>query len=126
MSRMLARYEELIADGQLQADTAQRAAAQRLQQLQDELEAPLPKKTLFERFTATRSARPDPRGGYMWGGVGRGKSMIMDLFVETLAIERKRRVHFHAFMLDVDAWGAEARKSQVKDPLTAVATQLSR
>ena len=76
MSRMLARYEELIADGQLQADTAQRAAAQRLQQLQDELEAPLPKKTLFERFTGTRSARPDPRGVYMWGGVGRGKSMI--------------------------------------------------
>jgi len=126
MSRMLARYEELIADGQLQADTAQRAAAQRLQQLQDELEAPLPKKTLFERFTGTRSARPDPRGVYMWGGVGRGKSMIMDLFVETLAIERKRRVHFHAFMLEVDALVAEARKSQVKDPLTAVATQLSR
>ena len=126
MSRMLARYEELIADGQLQADTAQRAAAQRLQQLQDELEAPLPKKTLFERFTGARSARPDPRGVYMWGGVGRGKSMIMDLFVETLAIERKRRVHFHAFMLEVAALVAEARKNQVKDPLTAVATQLSR
>ena len=61
MSRMLARYEELIADGQLQADTAQRAAAQRLQQLQDELEAPLPKKTLFELVSELVDSTQAPR-----------------------------------------------------------------
>lgn len=125
MSGVLARYEALIADGQLQPDPAQRAAAERLERLQEELEAPLPKKTLFERLTGTRAARPDPRGVYMWGGVGRGKSMLMDLFVETLEIKRKRRVHFHAFMLEVDALVAQARKAQREDPLVSVALQLS-
>ncbi|MEP3420827.1 MAG: cell division protein ZapE [Erythrobacter sp.] len=125
MSGVIAQYEALIDDGQLQPDKAQRAAAERLQQLQDELEAPLPKKTFFERIIGTRVAPPDPRGVYMWGGVGRGKSMLMDLFVETLAIEKKRRVHFHAFMLEVDVLVAEARKAQLQDPLTAVAMRLS-
>lgn len=125
MSGVLARYEAMLADGQLQPDAAQGAAVKRLQQLQEELEAPLPKRTLFERLTGTKAARPDPRGIYMWGGVGRGKSMLMDLFVETLEIKAKRRVHFHAFMLEVDALIAEARKAKLKDPLTAVAMQLS-
>jgi len=66
-----------------------------------------------------------PRGLYIWGGVGRGKSMLMDLFVQTLTIPAKRRVHFHAFMLEVDRRIAEARKAQLKDPLIAVATRLS-
>jgi len=125
MSGVIAQYEALIADGQLQTDKAQRAAAERLQQLQDELEAPAPKPGLFARLTGTAAATPDPRGVYMWGGVGRGKSMLMDLFVETLGIERKRRVHFHAFMLEVDALVAQARKAQRQDPLKAVALNLS-
>lgn len=125
MSGVLARYEELIADGQLQPDSAQRAAAERLQDLQDELEAPAPKRGFLERLTGTKSAQPDPRGVYMWGGVGRGKSMLMDLFVATLEIESKRRVHFHAFMLEVDALVAAARKAQRKDPLVSVALRLA-
>ncbi|ANU08128.1 AFG1-like ATPase [Paraurantiacibacter namhicola] len=66
------------------------------------------------------------QGVYMWGGVGRGKSMLMDLFVETLDIERKRRVHFHAFMLEVDAMIREARKSESGDPIGPVAEQLGK
>ena len=122
---MLARYDALIASGELRADPDQRVAAERLDRLQRELEAPPPKKSLFARLTGTREARPDPRGVYLWGGVGRGKSMLMDLFVETLGIARKRRVHFHEFMLDVDRRIAEQRKAQVRDPLIAVALRLA-
>jgi len=125
MSGVLARYEALIADGQLKPDGAQRAAAVRLQQLQDELEMPPPKRGIFERLTGSSAGHPDPRGVYMWGGVGRGKSMLMDLFVDTLDIEHKRRVHFHAFMLEVDALVAEARKAKRNDPLISVALELA-
>lgn len=61
----------------------------------------------------------------MWGGVGRGKSMLMDLFIETLAIDRKRRVHFHAFMQEVHALLREVRKGKTGDPIPLVARQLA-
>lgn len=121
MPGLLARYDALIASGELRADSEQRAAAERLARLQDELEAGLPKRTFVERITGTRAARLDPRGVYLWGGVGRGKSMLMDLFHETLGISAKRRVHFHAFMLEVDRRIAEARKAERPDPLIGVA-----
>jgi cell division protein ZapE len=125
MSGLLARYDALIASGELRADPDQGAAAERLDRLQRELEAPPPKKGLFARITGTREAYPEPRGVYLWGGVGRGKSMLMDLFHETLAIPAKRRVHFHAFMLEVDRLIAEARKSERPDPLIAVAHHMA-
>ena len=125
MTGILARYEQLIADGQLREDAMQRAAAVRLQRLQDELTAPPSKRSFFERLTGTGVSKADPRGVYMWGGVGRGKSMLMDLFVETLALEHKRRVHFHAFMLEVDAEVAKARKAGRKDPLISVALRMA-
>lgn len=125
MSGIMAKYEALIADGQLQPDPAQKAAVERLQQLQDELQAGPPKRSWFERFTGTAAATRDPRGVYMWGGVGRGKSMLMDLFIDTLAIERKRRVHFHAFMLEVDALVTQARKDGREHPLMSVAMNMA-
>ncbi len=125
MSGLLARYAALIASGELRDDPDQRAAAERLDRLQRELEAPPPKKSLFARLTGTREAAPDPRGVYLWGGVGRGKSMLMDLFIETLSIPRKRRVHFHAFMLEVDQLIAKARKAERKDPLMRAALTIA-
>ena len=125
MSGLLARYDALIARDELRADPDQRAAAERLDRLQRELEAPPAKKGFLARLTGTTPATPDPRGVYLWGGVGRGKSMLMDLFVDTLGIERKRRVHFHAFMLEVDRLVADARKAERKDPLMAVALRVA-
>lgn len=125
MPGCLARYDALIASGELRADPDQRAAGERLDRLQRELEAPPQKKGLLARLTGSAASAPDPRGVYLWGGVGRGKSMLMDLFVETLGIAAKRRVHFHAFMLEVDRRIAEARTAQVKDPLVAVAMRLA-
>jgi cell division protein ZapE len=124
MAGIVARYEALVGDGQLKADPAQRAAAVRLQRLQDELEAKPPKRGWLARITST-AASIQPRGVYMWGGVGRGKSMLMDLFISTLEIEHKRRMHFHDFMLDVDRRVADARKAGRTDPLTAVAMQMA-
>ena len=122
MSSMLARYERLIEAGELREDADQRRAAARLDALQKELESQRPGGLLGQFFG--RKA-PNPRGVYMWGGVGRGKSMLMDLFVETLSIEEKRRVHFHAFMLEVDQMMREARQSDPGDPIAKVAKLIS-
>ena len=123
MTDVLARYEALLAAGELRDDPDQRAAVEQLDRLQSELEATSPRKGLLGRL---RSRKPDaPRGLYMWGGVGRGKSMLMDLFFECLDIERKRRVHFHAFMLEVDAMIAEEREKKTEGPVRRVAERIA-
>lgn len=123
MSGILARYDALIAAGELQPDPDQRAAAMRLAELQAELEAVPKRGSVLWRAL---SRKPEAaQGVYMWGGVGRGKSMLMDLFVETLAIDRKRRVHFHAFMQEVHALLREARKSKSGDPIPQAAKALA-
>ncbi|MEC9067012.1 MAG: cell division protein ZapE [Pseudomonadota bacterium] len=123
MSAMLARYEALVAAGELRPDPQQREAAERLQSLQEALERHR-EPGLLDRLFARAPARP--RGIYMWGGVGRGKSMLMDLFVETLDIEHKRRVHFHAFMLEVDALIREERAKETGDPVAPAAARIAR
>jgi len=119
---VLAAYDALVAGGELRPDPEQRAAAERLNALQAELEAVPPRGSLLWRLTGRK---PDaPRGVYLWGAVGRGKSMLMDLFYDQLHIQRKRRVHFHAFMLDVHARMREVRKSEAGDPIPLVADAL--
>ncbi|MGY6551981.1 MAG: cell division protein ZapE [Erythrobacter sp.] len=125
MTGVLARYDALIAAGELRPDDDQRIAAERLARLQQELEAPPPKPGLFGRLLGAGAAPAAIRGLYMWGGVGRGKSMLMDLFHECLALPQKRRVHFHAFMQDVHAGLREARKSESGDPIPLVAAELA-
>ncbi len=111
----MACYLQMIADGELQPDMAQMAVVEQLSQLQKELEATPPRgSTLWRLF----GKKPDPvRGLYLWGGVGRGKSMLMDLFFENVTIHRKRRVHFHEFMLDVHAKLNAIRKKEEGDPI---------
>lgn len=125
MPGLIARYDALIASGELRPDADQRAAAERLAALQGALEAP-PAPPGFVGRLLGRKPAPPPRGIYLWGGVGRGKSMLMDLFVETLGIAAKRRVHFHAFMLEVDRRIAAAREGRIADPLTSVAQEMGR
>ena len=66
-----------------------------------------------------------PQGVYLWGGVGRGKSMLMDLFHQSLAIPEKRRVHFHAFMQEVHQRLRDARRSESGDPIPPVAAAIA-
>ncbi|MES1986321.1 MAG: cell division protein ZapE [Pseudomonadota bacterium] len=122
MTGVLARYHALIAAGELRADPDQEAAAHRLDALQQELEAVPPRGSTLWRML--RKLPEPPRGVYMWGGVGRGKSMLMDLFHDCVQVRRKRRVHFHEFMIDVHARLAEARKSETGDPIPPVVEAL--
>ena len=118
MPSVIARYERLIAAGELRPDPEQRAAALRLNALQAALEAVPPRGSLLWRLG--RAKPPAPKGVYMWGGVGRGKSMLMDLFYAVLKIDRKRRVHFHEFMAEVHDRMRQARAENKGDPIPIV------
>lgn len=110
-------YDSRVAGGALQEDAVQRAALPQLQRMLDDLSAPAPKRGFFSRAKA-----PAPiRGLYLWGGVGRGKSMLMDLFHELAPVAHKRRVHFHAFMQEVQDALHHHRQTAVKDPIVPVA-----
>lgn len=118
MTTVSARYARLVASGELRPDNDQAAAAARLDQLQSELEAVPPRGSLLWRMIGRA---PDaPRGLYLWGGVGRGKSMLMDMFFDCVTVRRKRRAHFHEFMIDVHARLRDARKSESGDPIPPV------
>lgn len=94
----LQAYDARVASGAWKADTGQRAAALAFHALLGQLQA-YERPGLLGRIIGSK---PAPAGLYLWGGVGRGKSMLMDLFVEQAKkISPTRRVHFHAFMLDV-------------------------
>ena len=113
-------YEAKVAAGTLRADPAQHAVLPMLEDLRTWLEASASRRVgLF----AGLFARPiqSPQGIYLWGGVGRGKSMLMDLFTDATAISQKRRVHFHAFMQEIHRSMHEARKREVEDALAPVA-----
>jgi cell division protein ZapE len=122
MTAVLARYDALVAGGELRRDTDQAAAAHRLDQLARELEQGPRKGSILWRLAG--KAPQAPRGVYMWGGVGRGKSMLMDLLFATVKIDRKRRVHFHEFMIEVHARIAAERKKEAGDPIVPVAKAL--
>jgi cell division protein ZapE len=99
-----ARYSSLVAAGEIERDPAQETVIARLARLNDRLAARrLARKSsaLGWLFGKREKAQADIKGLYIWGDVGRGKTMLMDLFFDACPARRKRRVHFHAFMLDV-------------------------
>lgn len=113
-------YQARVDAGSLRPDPAQGAVLPMLEDLRQWLQAhPVRKAGLFAGLFA-RPAMP-PKGLYLWGGVGRGKSMLMDLFHEATEIPTKRRVHFHAFMQEIHHAIHEARKTGVDDPIVPVA-----
>ncbi|PZU48876.1 MAG: cell division protein ZapE [Sphingomonas sp.] len=120
MSDVRKAYDALVAGGELRPDPAQAAVADRLDRLAAELERPQPKKGLFGKLFGGE-APPAPKGLYLWGGVGRGKSMLMDLFFTHTAVEPKARIHFHQFMLETHARIFAFRQSDPGDPIQPVA-----
>lgn len=123
MSSVSIRYRELIEDGELNKDRDQALTIDYLDKLQFQLENAAPKGSIiWQLFTK----KPDaPKGIYMWGGVGRGKSMLMDLFYDNLKIKSKRRAHFHEFMQDVHSRIREERKKSEGDPIVPVAKAMA-
>ena len=120
---VLEYYEhELQARGYL-ADDAQLAAVNRLQQCYAEW---VTYKSRRSNALRKLLVHPElPRGVYMWGGVGRGKSMLMDLLYESAHVRPKRRVHFHEFMLEVHDRIREERKKEEGDPILPVANAIA-
>ncbi|MEM6667447.1 MAG: cell division protein ZapE [Pseudomonadota bacterium] len=129
----LRRYKGLIAAGTLEPDSAQQGVAARLDKLSRTITIAVrgQKKSSLGWFMARRQ-KPDPiRGTYIWGDVGRGKTMLMDLFFDKVPIPSKRRVHFHAFMADVHArihahrQGLKDGTAKGADPIPPVAADLA-
>jgi cell division protein ZapE len=111
-------YDALVAAGELKPDADQARAAEALDRFGSARPPGLIGKLL-------RKAPDAPAGVYLWGGVGRGKSMLMDLAFAQIAITPKRRVHFHGFMLDVHQRLRAARATKEGDPVIAVAKSLA-
>jgi cell division protein ZapE len=119
---VLDRYKAVLDERGFTADAAQQAAAQRLQQLADELAAfKSTRSSLLGRWLTRPAA---PRGVWLYGGVGRGKSFLMDCFYSGVAVERKTRIHFHEFMRGVHRELDELKG--LADPLDAVAERVSK
>ena len=118
MGRVLAAYDALVAAGELRPDGEQAAAARRLDALAAELEHPKTAGLLRRRTVPAR-------GVYLWGDVGRGKSMLMDLVYDHVAIDKKRRIHFAEFMIEVHARLADERRRETRDPVPVVAAAIA-
>lgn len=120
---ILARYEAELARAEIVPDAAQRRVAERLDELAAALAAHRSAAGFWSRLTARRS--PPPRGLYIHGQVGRGKTMLMDLFFEEVDAPEKLRVHFHEFMADVHERIGEARARVPGDPIPHVAAGIA-
>ena len=115
MSLLLSdHYDALVAKGQLYRDEAQVDLLPALERIGTALNTPV-KRGLFRKPPAP------PKGLYLWGGVGSGKSMLMDLFVSSLGDIPVRRVHFHAFMQEMHEAMHAARQRGERDVIGPVA-----
>jgi len=125
MTGPLERYRRKIERGELAADPAQADAVEALQRLYaDLLRGGAPARGLRSKVAKLAGRKPRPvRGIYLWGGVGRGKTFMMDLFCETLPFDDKLRQHFHRFMASVHDYLKELRDRE--NPLELVADRIA-
>src|SRR5436309_6451711 len=125
----IARYRELRRNGTLQFDPAQQLAIEKLQSLHRALLHYRPETERhgwLARFgLGANEAAQIPLGLYLCGPVGRGKSMLMDLFFGAVPSARKRRVHFHAFMLEVHDRIERERRARTAQPMDKVAADIA-
>ena len=127
-----ARYEALVASGAIERDPAQIRLVARLDELVAAVAArQRPGKSSPLGWLFAKPEAPLPNGLYLWGSVGRGKTMLMDLFFDSLAAGSKRRVHFHAYMAEVHErihdWRQKLKRGEVAgdDPIRPVAAALA-
>jgi cell division protein ZapE len=133
MTRVVERYRALVSDHRFEYDPAQGALADRLDALCLKLNdyRAETKPSAFARFMGIKPAEP-PRGLYVHGAVGRGKTMLMDMFFSAVDVPHKRRAHFHGFMADVHArlhaWRQARKRGEIagEDPIAPVAAELAR
>lgn len=130
---LLDRYSGLVHRGSLEHDEGQALVLHRLEALLQGLASTTsPRKgSSLGRLFGTKGVASAPRGLYLWGSVGRGKTMLMDLFFEAAPLEGKRRVHFHAFMAQAHA-RIHARRQELRrkggdapDPIAFVADEIA-
>jgi len=128
----LAAYRRLRRAGKLKPDPAQELAAEKLEALHHQLQHYDPRRQAGWRafFSSARRQETPPQGLYLFGEVGRGKSMLMDLFFATAPVPKKRRVHFHAFMQEVHGeihkWRqADAKVRNGDDPIPPLAQKIA-
>src|ERR1019366_8079681 len=108
---MIEAYRGQLAEDSLKPDPAQAAAAEKLEALYQALASYKPGISIFGK-------KEPQRGLYIWGDVGRGKSMLMDLFFEDTPVSPKLRLHFNAFMVEVHGRiHAERQKADTSDPI---------
>jgi cell division protein ZapE len=122
---LLERYRRLQAESKIMPDSAQALAVEKLQMLTNRLAhyTPPARTDFFSFFTRKRGEVP--KGLYIFGPVGRGKTMLMDLFFQEASVELKRRSHFHEFMAEVHARMTVARREAKEDPIIAVANGIA-
>jgi cell division protein ZapE len=130
---LLERYLDRVARGQLQRDLAQERAVRVLEKLAMELAfyRPARKAAALGWLVGARQKSVPLRGIYIWGSVGRGKTMLMDLFFEEAQLTHKKRLHFHSFMADVHArifaFREQLKRGEVggDDPIAPIAEAIA-
>jgi cell division protein ZapE len=122
-----ALYRAKLEAGVIRVDSAQERGVAALQRLHEALRwhRPAGRRGWKARLGRTERTPAMPRGLYLWGPVGRGKSMLMDMFFAAAPIANKRRVHFHAFMLDVHDRIERERRAATREPIAKVAADLA-
>ena len=118
-------YEDSLSREGHVRDSAQLDVIERLEDLQQRIQAHKPtRRGLFDLLPLNRQPVPSGvKGLYIWGGVGRGKTFLMDLFFDSLRIEKKKRIHFHRMMHDVHA--RLMALGDIEDPLDTVADSIA-